>query len=168
MNMMNNKWKKIFAAGFVAVFGLMWRGAGLLVHAQTTSSNPATTSSAPALVATNDFERELLALIQELRNDLNAQKIAKQIDAQDSNKAGDNFGDNSVIDGEKNHTEIQKEIDDEVDLESPESDAGDSQLNDNKSFEDNSFSSSSDNGRLRNGEDSRDGSGDGVQDGGDN
>ena len=174
MDMMNNKLKKVFAVVFVAVFGLTWRGSGLLANAQTMTSNPVTTSSAPTLVATNDFERELLRLIQELRNDLNAQKIAKQIDAQDSNVAGDNFGNNTIIDGEKEGSEIQKEIDDEVDLESPDSNAGDSEYDGIKS-EDDSFSSSSDNGRLQRdsgGEGSRngseDGSGDGAQGGGDN
>ncbi|MEK7089489.1 MAG: hypothetical protein AAB920_01590 [Patescibacteria group bacterium] len=168
MNNMKHKWKKVFAGALVAVLGLTWQGTGLLAHAQTTSSLNASSVLTPDM-ATNDFERELLLLIQELRKDLVAQKIAKQIDEEDSDKAGDNFGDNAIIDGEKEDSEIQKEIDDEVDLESPESDEGDSRFDDMESLEDSAFSSSSDNGLSDdNGKAEKDGSGDGSQNGSDN
>lgn len=103
----------------MAVFGLAWRGAGLFAHAQTATGTTPTTPSVEALH--DDFERELQQFKKEIENDLKAQKVAKEIDAEDTEDAGDNLGDNSIIDGEKSDLEIQKEINDEVDLESPES-----------------------------------------------
>lgn len=130
--MMNNKWKRIFAVGFVAVFGLTWRGAGLLANAQTATGTA--TSSVPAVeVAHNDFERELQQFLKEIEKDTAAQKIAKQIDDEDVEDAGDSFGDNAILDGEHSDTEIQQEIDNEVDLESPESHGGDSFSNEDSS-----------------------------------
>ena len=120
---MNNKWKRIFAVGFVAVFGLTWRGAGLFAHAQTTSTQGTSTSTVE--VVHNDFERELREFLKEIEKDMAAQKIAKEVDDEDVEDAGDSFGDNAIIDGEHSDIEIQREIDDEVDLESPESDDGD-------------------------------------------
>ena len=142
--MMNNKFKKVFAVAFVAVFGLTSRGAGLLAHAQTTSTQGTSTSTIE--VAHNDFERELQQFLKEIEKDATAQKIAKEIDSEDVEDAGDSFGDNAIIDGELEDIQIQREIDDEVDLESPESDGGDDSSKYSTSTEDNSFSS--DDGKL--------------------
>lgn len=117
--MKHTTFKRVGAFIFVTVFGLTWRGAGLFANAQTATGTPPTTPSVE--VAHDDFERELQQFMKEIEKDLKAQKVAKEIDTEDVENAGDNFGDNSVIDGEKADSEIQKEINDEVDLESPES-----------------------------------------------
>lgn len=119
--MKNTTFKRVGTFIFVAVFGLTWRGAGLLarVHAQTATGTIPTTPSTE--VAHDDFERELQQFKKEIENDLKAQKAAKEIDSEDVEGAGDDFGDNSIFDGEKSDSEIQKEINDEVDIESPES-----------------------------------------------
>ena len=112
---MKSTLKKAFTFLIVGVLGLVFRGAGFAAHAQTTD--------ATASVVQTDFERELQQLKQQIASDLEAQKAASEIDSEDTKIAGDDFSDNVVIDGEKSSEEIQKEINDEVNIENPDSGA---------------------------------------------
>ena len=103
--------KKAFTFFVVGVLGFVLRGAGFTAHAQTADATASTVQS--------DFESELQQLKQQIVNDLEAQKAASEIDGEDTKIAGDDFSDNVVIDGEKSSEEIQKEIDDEVNIENP-------------------------------------------------
>lgn len=96
----------------IGALGLVSRGAGFVAHAQTADASATTVQS--------DFESELQQLKQQIANDLEAQKAAGEIDSEDTKIAGDDFSDNVVIDGEKSSEEIQKEINDEVNIENPE------------------------------------------------
>ncbi len=107
--------KKTLILLVISAFGLVSRGVGLVAHAQTVDATAATVQT--------DFERELQQLTQQIASDLEAQKAASEIDSEDTKIAGDDFSDNVVIDGEKSSEEIQKEIDDEVNIENPESGA---------------------------------------------
>ncbi len=108
----------------VAVFGLMGRGTGLVAHAQTATD---TATGTVALVDQSDFIKELQALIAQLRAD-NARLLqSRDISSADTEHAGDQQGTNVVIDGEKPHSEIEKEIDTEVETESPESESRDAE-----------------------------------------
>ena len=116
--------KKTLTLFLIGVLGFVLRGAGFIAHAQTADATASTVQS--------DFESELQQLKQQIASDLEAQKAASEIDSEDTKIAGDDFSDNVVIDGEKSSEEIQKEIDDEVNIENPadgantEIDGGDS------------------------------------------
>lgn len=108
----------------VAVFGLLGRGDALLAHAQTATT---TATDTVPLVDQSDFIKELQALIAQLRAD-NARLLqSRDISNADTEHAGDQQGTNVVIDGEKPHSEIEKEIDSEVENESPDSEARDTE-----------------------------------------
>lgn len=112
---MKRRFKKTLIFLVIGALGLVSRGVGLVAHAQTADTSATTVQT--------DFERELQQLKQQIASDLEAQKAASEIDSEDTKIAGDDFSDNVVIDGEKSSEEIQKEINDEVNIENPESGA---------------------------------------------
>ncbi|MFA6365363.1 MAG: hypothetical protein WCW78_03105 [Candidatus Paceibacterota bacterium] len=148
---MNTKLKKATTLGIVAVVSVLGGGNGFMapVHAQTTSS------AVDTVVDTgphNDFERELLRLIEELRADIVALQASKTISSSDIEKAGDRAGNNVVIDGEKSENEIENEIDNEVEQESPESEKSDNENRTQIREEEEDNSTSTMNQELRGGD----------------
>ncbi len=126
---MNTSIKKAATVAMVAVFGLLGRGGSFVssAHAQTATGTVTSTATDTAVTEAtiSDFIRELQALLAKYNTDITAQKISKEILGEENKHAGDQFGTNTVIDGEKPENEIEQEIDHEVDTESPESEKRD-------------------------------------------
>ena len=97
----------------LSVFALaLFAGSGFAigyVHAQTASTTNQRGQS--------EFKQDVEEGVQEVNNDKDAQNNQHEIDSADNESAGDEHSDVNEIDGENNQSEIDNEIEQEVDQE---------------------------------------------------
>ncbi|MCX6788257.1 MAG: hypothetical protein NTZ36_00020 [Candidatus Jorgensenbacteria bacterium] len=117
---------------FIAIFIPAWSGVGFFANAQT-SSVTSTESAVVPQSSTNDFELDIQKLKKDLETGVDIRQMLSEIDFADIKSAGDKYGNNILLEGEKSFVEIKKQINIQVDLESPESYAGESIAGNNNS-----------------------------------
>lgn len=94
----------------------------------------------------SDFQKDVEEGEQEILNDKDAQNNQSEIDNEDDERAGDQYGDHRAIDGEKTEQEIEQEIENEVEIEGDHSDQGDEEQSSSIANPDSDVSSTSGNG----------------------
>lgn len=115
------------------------------VHAQI--ADRAINTKGAGFVASSEFKQDIERGVQEVSSDKDAQNNQQEIDNEDNETAGDEHGDVKEVDGENNQSEIDNEIEQEVDQEDATSDQSSDQENGTASTSpENSFSSGVDTG----------------------
>ena len=99
--------KKNISIALAAIFAL----GGVVASAQTTP-------------AVSEFHRDIEKGKQDIQGDSQALAVAKEVNDEDSENAGDIHGDSNEVDGENNQDEIDNEIENEVESESTGADQG--------------------------------------------
>ncbi len=123
---MNNRtiFKSIIT-GFVFFALLLFVGRGFTSYGQT-STLPIGQQQGSGI--TSDFQHDVEEGKQQVNNDKDAQNNQHEIDNEEDEKAGDQHGDQQVIDGEKSEGEVEQEVENEV---KQEGDQGSQQSDEN-------------------------------------
>ena len=74
-------------------------------------------ASAQTTLAVSEFHRDIEKGKQDIQGDPVALETAREVNGEDSEKAGDAHGDSNEVDGEKSDNEIENEIENEVESE---------------------------------------------------
>ncbi len=91
----------------------LFTGRGVVSARAQTSTTPSQANSQ----SQSDFQKDVEDGKQQIVNDKVAQNNQREIDDEENEKAGDQYGDHQVIDGEKPELEIEQEIENEVEIE---------------------------------------------------
>ena len=81
-------------------------------------------ASAQTTPAVSEFHRDIEKGKQDIQGDREALATAREVNGEDSEKAGDAHGDSNEVDGENNQSEIDNEIENEIEAESGGVDSG--------------------------------------------
>lgn len=110
---MKNIFSKYFFTAVSALALAMFVGSGALpVGAQTT-----TTPLQAGDKNQSDFRKDVEKGKQQIADDKDAQNNQREIDNEEDEKAGDQYGEHQAIDGEKSEQEIEQEIENEAETE---------------------------------------------------
>ena len=140
---MNIHIQKVFS--LIGLFALvLFVSNGLFI--KYVNAQVATTDIVNTPATVSQFKDDVEKGLKEITNDTQALSDQKEIDGEDTEQAGDNYAITKEIDGESNQSEIDKEIESEVEQE----DGGGESLNqgnngDSQSSPENSDSTSTDN-----------------------
>ncbi len=96
----------------------------LIIGAVVLAPGMVVVASAQTTPVVSEFHRDIEKGKQDIQGDSGALATAREVNGEDSEKAGDAHGDSNEVDGEKSDNEIENEIENEVESESEGADKG--------------------------------------------
>ncbi len=103
--------------GFIVSALLLFTGYGFFAHRVYGQTSTSPGGQQQNVGAASDFRHDVEEGKQQVNNDKDAQNNQSEIDNEEDEKAGDQYGDHEAIDGEKPEQEIEQEVENEVEQE---------------------------------------------------
>ncbi len=115
--MWNRSIFKLTIMGFVVSALFLFTGYGFSVHRVYGQTSTPSGRQQQNVGVTSDFRHDVEEGKQQVNNDKDAQNNQSEIDNEEDEKAGDQYGDHEAINGEKSEQEIEQEVENEVEQE---------------------------------------------------